>query len=219
MDRFSLSIMFLAVWLVMLVSVSGCAKTQGEGAAGSPSRRASVSFSVSIRDRAGVWPAAAVENINIYVYRDGMLEDSAYSGEADKIGISVETGREYSFYALANVGQRYPPVEERLLKSSRYDIAGLVVLQSGMIPMSASAEASVSGEHCSIPIELSPVAAKLGLKLEAPARWKYRVQSVRVVNLAADYCPFVDLPATPIPGPRLRTAFRRISRINPRMWK
>ena len=192
MDRFSLSIMFLTVGLVMLVSVSGCAKTQGEGAAGSPSRRASVSFSVSIRDSDGVWPAAAVENINIYVYRDGMLEDSAYSGEADKIGISVETGREYSFYALANVGQRYPPVEERLLKSSRYDIAGLEVLQSGMIPMSASAEASVSGEHCSIPIELSPVAAKLGLKLEAPARWKYRVQSVRVVNLAADYCPFVD---------------------------
>ena len=147
----------------MLVSVSGCAKTQGEGAAGSPSRRASVSFSVSIRDRDGVWPAAAVENINIYVYRDGMLEDSAYSGEADKIGISVETGREYSFYALANVGHRYPPVEERLLKS--FSCGGETWAEArGSGPMEIPRAVSTCRESCG---RLLPFRRQLSGKADA----------------------------------------------------
>ena len=83
-------------------------------------------------------------------------------------------------------------IEERLLKSSRYDIAGLPVLQSDDLPMSASSSAVVAGTHCSVSLSLVPVAAKLGLKVEAAERNGFHLKSIRIVNLAAEYSPFSD---------------------------
>ena len=172
----------------------GCAEMPGGTGTEDQARMTSVSFNITVRNGDTVWPSGGVgiSDVNIYVYRDGKLEGSVFSGKTDKIGMQLESGREYRFYALSNVGLMYPPAEERLLKSSRYDIAGLPVLQSDDLPMSASSSAVVAGTHCSVSLSLVPVAAKLGLKVEAAERNGFHLKSIRIVNLAAEYSPFSD---------------------------
>lgn len=179
---------------LQLLFLWGCAEMPGGAGTGDQARMTSVSFNITVRNGDTVWPSGGVgiSDVNIYVYRDGKLEGSVFSGKTDKIGMQLESGREYRFYALSNVGLMYPPAEERLLKSSRYDIAGLPVLQSDDLPMSASSSAVVAGTHCSVSLSLVPVAAKLGLKVEAAERSGFNLKSIRIVNLAAEYSPFSD---------------------------
>lgn len=193
MDRLSLNISCCLLWILAILPLSGCARIMGSAGGGS-GQMASVNFSFGVRHNDSVWLSgdAGIRDINIYVYHNGKLECSAYFEDAGKVGISIESGRLYRIYALANVGLMYPPVDEQALREGRYGIAEMDALQSSAVPMSASAAVPVTGTHLSIGMELSPLVAKLGLKVEVPDRGKFRVESIRIGNIASAFCPFAD---------------------------
>ena len=182
------------IWLFIVCAFSGCRRMTWERGSEDLTHRTSVSFNIGVVNAGTVWQEgeAGIKDVNIYVYRNGSLEDYVYTEDITKAGMYLESGREYRFYALANKGQLYPPLDERSLKNSRYSIRELSELGAEGLPMSAVSSAIVSGAHCSVSLSLSPVAAKIGLKVEVPSSGNFRLESVRIVNPAEDYSPFSD---------------------------
>ena len=72
------------------VFVGMCGNAGGAGT-GDQARMTSVSFNITVRNGDTVWPSGGVgiSDVNIYVYRDGKLEGSVFSGKTDKIGMQL----------------------------------------------------------------------------------------------------------------------------------
>ena len=175
-----------------LLCFGGCARFESDTRPEDPVKQdmTYVSFnigtaSLETRDAS----VAAVNDINVYAYRNGKLEGNVYSDNLRKTGMYLESGKEYVFYALANVGQSYPPLEESELKALRNTVSGPDGLDlDAAVPMSATGTAVVDGAHCSLGIKLTAMVAKIGLKVESCEG--FEVHTVRFMNIAADYCPF-----------------------------
>ena len=53
-----------------------------------------------------------VSSVKILAYSDGILLESAYFRETDRMTLSLEKGRSYNLYALAGMGDPAVPSEE-----------------------------------------------------------------------------------------------------------
>ena len=132
----------------------------------------------------------AVRNLNVFAYRDSVLERAAYT-ESGSVELLLVRGKSYDFYALANVGAVSAPLHERDLPSLSLPVdpglASTGIPLCTRVPLRAVAGAS-SG-----PLVLSPqrLAARVSLRLDKRLeRCDFTPLSVRICQAAADLHPF-----------------------------
>lgn len=125
-----------------------------------------------------------IHDINIYAYRGGMLEAEAYGDGAD-ILLELFPDKEYTIYALANVGEVHAPAAESQLGQIRIEPDRMAMCcREGRTKTFTSTDRSLS-------LELSRLYAKYVLDLDdALKNCSYTVTSVEVVNQADSVFPF-----------------------------
>ncbi len=131
-----------------------------------------------------------VRDINLYIYADGRLEHACYAEGREDICIELRAGTAYDFYALANVGEIAPPVDEGELPSLRYDIEGPDSF-GGCLPMAwAGKDMSVIGNSFRVDVALERLVSKVHFSVDRSGLDGLRVKSVRLRQSALDVCPF-----------------------------
>ncbi len=127
----------------------------------------------------------AIDDLNIYAYRDGILDAEVY-GLGANLTIDLLPQVQYVIYALANVGEVHAPARESELSSLVLSPNKMVmVLREGK---SCRFDDSVS----SISLELSRLYAKYILRIDRQQMENsdFEVESVRVLGEATTVQPF-----------------------------
>lgn len=125
-----------------------------------------------------------IHDINIYAYRGGMLEAEAY-GKGTGVSLELFPDKEYTIYALANVGEVHAPAAESQLGQIRIEPDKMAMCcREGRTKTFTSADRSLR-------LELSRLYAKYILELDDVLKnCSYTVTSVKVVNQADSVSPF-----------------------------
>ncbi len=130
-----------------------------------------------------------IENINYYVYSQGVLYTSSYS-EQSTATFQLDRAREYAVYALANVGEVLAPYKEDDLGSLSFDCspdAGKVLpmcLREGK-------RIKVTGAEGVIDIPLTRLFAKYSLNIKPLLEnCSVAFTSVRICQAASGLSPF-----------------------------
>lgn len=152
--------------------------------------RVAVCCDISVVTRSSVQASEdAVGAWTIMAYCDGVL-DRWTSGEGitEAATLLLKEGREYDFYALANVGEFTPPEREDGLREWTY--CGAPVC-GGMLPMRWSDCAVMVGPSMSVRVELGRFAAKVKFGL-SDGVGGLRVSSVRLRQAPFRATPFAS---------------------------
>ena len=129
-----------------------------------------------------------IQDVNLYAYRGGSLEAEAYS-RGNEASIDLVEGLSYRIYALANVGEVHPPVDESLLPSMVCVHGDL----SGGFPMVIAEPRTVlaSRSMLRIALDLVRMVSRYDLHLERHfEKCSFEVSSVRLCQSAMDFTPF-----------------------------
>lgn len=131
-----------------------------------------------------------VRNINLYAYADGKLEQCCYSDLSGKISMDLKAGVIYEFYALANVGELSPPVDESALPSLCHSIGGPDDFM-GCFPMSwMKSRVSVPETPFTVKVALERLVSKIRFSVDNGRLDGLRVRSVRLMQSALEVYPF-----------------------------
>lgn len=126
----------------------------------------------------------AIHDINVYAYRSGMLEAEAY-GKGTGVSLELFPDKEYTIYALANVGEVHAPASE-----SQLGQINVAPDKMAMCCREGRTKTFTSSDR-SLQIELSRLYAKYVIKLDnALQNCSYTVSSVEVINEADAVRPF-----------------------------
>ena len=136
-----------------------------------------------------------IENLNVYVYGDGVLEGELYADGDSPGTLRLMSGRSYRFYTLANVGKVSAPLKESDIKGYRHRLADLSDIADGGLPMASVNETVVSGKETVVNVELVRLVAKVYFRLESGDVPGLEVKSIRLVNSPSDMTPFSESSA------------------------
>ena len=132
----------------------------------------------------------AVNDINIYAYRDGLLETTAYFETPGVVVMELTKGAVYNLYAVANVGQKSGSVKEPNMANYPCAVSSVSALKGG-IPMSWKKEGiRIAGRSQDISITLERLAARIGFSVDASLLSGLQVNSVKVMQMAKTVRPF-----------------------------
>ena len=132
----------------------------------------------------------AVNDINIYAYRDGLLETSVYVGSPGVVVMELTKGAVYNLYAVANVGQKSGSVKEANMTNFPCSVSSISALKGG-IPMSWKKEQiRIAGKSQDVNITLERLAARIGFSVDASLLSGLQVNSVKVMQTAKTVRPF-----------------------------
>ena len=125
-----------------------------------------------------------VTNLNIYAYRGDQLAAESYS-EGAALQMELNSGVEYTFYALANCGEVHAP-------ASRSSLASISVAPSQMaMCLREGVNHTFSAGSHSLSIQLTRLFARFELVLDKELEnCDYQVNSVRIKQQAASISPF-----------------------------
>ena len=134
----------------------------------------------------------AVNDINIYAYRNGMLVDEAFSVDPDGVVLRLPANYTYNIYALANVGVlKADAAEETFLEEVNCRIAGIRGLSRGLPMRCSNRGVYVSGMSQTVDILLERMVAKVTFSVDKASLLEgLRVTSVRLCQSASVVCPF-----------------------------
>lgn len=138
---------------------------------------------------------AAVRNLNVYAYRDGVLAGSAY-GTGGEISLSLAQGYTYRFYVLANVGRLQAPSEETALSGWRVALPPAASFAAGGLPMACRHGTAFHAARPSATLSLSleRLVGKVCLTLDKKlSRTDFTVSGVQILQAATDVTPFSPL--------------------------
>ena len=134
----------------------------------------------------------AINDINIYAYRDGVLVDEAYSVNPGGVVLRLPAGYTYNIYALANVGLcRADADEEAFLDESSCAVAGIRGLSRGLPMRCSIRNVYVTGKSQTVDVLLERMAAKVTFSVDKASLLEgLRVTSVRLCQSASVVYPF-----------------------------
>lgn len=133
-----------------------------------------------------------VNNINVYAYLNGDLAGKAYS-EGQSLSLELEIGREYSIYAIANVGEFPPPEREEDISAARFSISRWSDIKTYGIPFVCVMEKPllVQGGSAPVHLDFSRLVCRFDFKMEKDLKKSsFRLGSVRLCQAALDVAPF-----------------------------
>ena len=134
----------------------------------------------------------AINNINVYAYRNGVLVDEVFSVDLDEIVLRLPADYTYNIYAIANVGPCRADVdEETFLEELSCRIAGIGGLARGLPMRCANRNVYVTGKSQTVDILLERMAAKVTFSVDKASLLEgLRVTSVRLCQSACIVHPF-----------------------------
>lgn len=133
-----------------------------------------------------------INDINIYVFRAGVLVDQAYASTAGDIVLNLQSNSTYNIYAVANVGVcRADTEEEKFKEGLSYSILDVSMLDRGMPMRSVNRNVHIGGKSQTISLYLERMAAKVTLDIERSSLLEgLQVKSVRLCQSASIVRPF-----------------------------
>ena len=137
---------------------------------------------------------SAVNDINIFFYRDGLLAASEYITTPSVATFLLAKNVPYNVYAVANAGRIDPISKESDMLSYRMSLgsSGFVGTLNGLgVPMVWSREGyTPSGSLAQLPVSLVRLVSKIRFRIDTDALAGLRVTAVRLCNGAAAVTPF-----------------------------
>ena len=137
---------------------------------------------------------SAVNDINIFFYRDGLLAASEYITTPSVATFLLAKDVPYNVYAVANAGRIDPISKESDMLSYRMSLgsSGFVGTLNGLgVPMVWSREGyTPSGSLAQLPVSLVRLVSKIRFRIDTDALAGLRVTAVRLCNGAAAVTPF-----------------------------
>ena len=134
----------------------------------------------------------AVNNINIFAYRDGKLETKVYMSSPSVVVIELTKGATYNLYAVANSGSLNAPVKESLLGAINCSILSISDLKRG-IPMAwAQDRVYIDEDSSDIHIALERLVSRVGFRVDASLLNGLKVNSVKLKQSAKVVRPFLS---------------------------
>ena len=133
-----------------------------------------------------------IENINVYVFRNGVLVAEAYAETSSGLRLELLTGCSYDIYAVANMGRCSAPADEDgFVSGLEFSISDVSDLQ-GPVPMACfNANVHVGRTSQIVRLEMERLVAKLMLSIEKSALLKgLQIRSVRLCQSASVVRPF-----------------------------
>lgn len=177
--------------VAVTVLLLSCVRSVPEPEHLSEPRRIAVQCRVDVARSSLAAAEDAVLNINVYAYRDSVLERSAYA-EDGSVTLDLLDGEDYRLYSLVNTGPVSLPGHLRDLAAFRLDVDP--TFSGTGLPMSgAEPEQRISAG--SGPLILHPVrlAARVVLKWDKRlSLCDFRPQSIRIRQAACDLLPFAS---------------------------
>lgn len=149
-----------------------------------------------------------IHDINIYAYRGGLLEDEAY-GKGTAVSLTLFPDKEYTIYALANVGEVHAPASESQL--------GQICVGPDKMAMCCreGRTKTFTRSDRSLQLELSRLYARYELELDdALKNCSYTVTSVEIVNHANSVFPFSGASAASGTSRGDHASIEDLSRLN-----
>lgn len=189
----------LIVFLSCAAAVA-CAKVQADNAhAGDQKPRITVRFtgypSAPVNKGGTCADENQVTDMNVWCYLDGKLDAFSYD-ESERCSVRLYEGREYSVYAIANIGPVDPPFLENDALKEKYvlpDLSGDPFCSS--IPMSTPSAVCLNTGNATgmVPLELSRMFAKYNLRIgkHAGTVSQLEIKSIRVRNSPGEMFYFV----------------------------
>lgn len=151
-------------------------------------------FNISSADRtkSSISPDEnAINDINIYAYRDGKLVEHAFKANPTTVTFELNKECTYNFYAISNMGEIEMPVDESQVAGKvNLWIATIDDLEE-CIPMAwKTTGVSITGSQKSVNVRLERLAARIGFTLDSSLVNGIRITSVRLCQSASVVRPF-----------------------------
>ena len=151
-------------------------------------------FSISSADRtkSSIYPDEnAINDINIYAYRDGKLVEHVFKSNPATVSFELYKGYTYNFYAISNMGQIEMPSDESQVGSEvNLWIATIDDLEE-CIPMAwKTTGVSITGSQKAVNVKLERLAARIGFTLDASLVNGLKITSARICQSASVVRPF-----------------------------
>ena len=151
-------------------------------------------FSISSADRtkSSIYPDEnAINDINIYAYRDGKLVEHVFKSNPATVSFELYKGYTYNFYAISNMGQIEMPTDESQVGSEvNLWIATIDDLEE-CIPMAwKTTGVSITGSQKAVNVKLERLAARIGFTLDASLVNGLKITSARICQSASVVRPF-----------------------------
>ena len=151
-------------------------------------------FKISSQDRtkSSVSPNEdAINDINIYAYRDGMLVEQVFQSDPTTVTFQLNKGCTYNFYAIANMGDIDMPLEEDLVGSKVNLWIATIDDLDNCIPMAwMITGVSITSSQKTINVKLERLAARIGFNLDSSLVNGLKITSVRICQSASVVRPF-----------------------------
>ena len=152
------------------------------------------SFSISSADRtkSSIYPDEnAINDINIYAYRDGKLVEHVFKSNPTTVSFELYKGYTYNFYAISNMGQIEMPTDESQVGSEvNLWIATIDDLEE-CIPMAwKTTGVSITGSQKAVNVKMERLAARIGFTLDASLVNGLKITSARICQSASVVRPF-----------------------------
>ncbi len=151
-------------------------------------------FNISSADRtkSSISPDEnAINDINIYAYRDGKLVEHVFKSNPTTVTFELNKGYSYNFYAISNMGKVEMPLNESQVGSNvNLWIATIDDLEE-CIPMAwKTTGVSITGSQKAVNVKLERLAARIGFTLDASLVNGLKITSARICQSASVVRPF-----------------------------
>ncbi len=180
---------------VGLQAVTGCVKTEPgiwkspESATDSPDRK---KVSVVFKPYIGYPEVKAadntVRNLLVSIYSEGSLVEELNLGNGGEGSAELYTGKEYTYYASANLTRSTGLKTEAEIEAVRVPVNPSE--PSGGFPMAAAGDFSVSEDDATVDIMLERLYSKIRFSVDFAETQDLDISSVRIKQAAASVTPF-----------------------------
>lgn len=134
-----------------------------------------------------------VEDINIYVFRDGVLVSETYATADEDISIRLVEGQVYDVFALANVGCVHAPLNEDDFKACcRHEISDMEDLDAAVPMIWKRMGMRVTDGMKPVSVCLERTVARFDFSVDKLALDGLEVRSVRLCQSASVLRPFKE---------------------------
>ena len=135
----------------------------------------------------------SVRNIIVAVYGGGTLVESLDLDSGAEASVELESGKDYSYYAAANIASVEFPLSEEDALGMRATVSPEE--PSGGFPMAASGSFTVSGDENTVTVMLQRLYSKIRFKVDLGEVPDLEITSVRIMQAANSVALFSESKA------------------------
>lgn len=140
------------------------------------------------------WDEVEIADFSVFAYCEGLLYESCYA-EEPSLSLTLESGRTYTLYSLANTGKCTPPALESEIGDMRLSFPGMSGSGMRAIPMVSSKPLVIvpgsSGSRISV--VLDRLVAKYSISIDSKlVQSRFKILKASLHNTALDVTPFTE---------------------------